>query len=188
MLRLAKYAEMNFKNAFAVRRAHELSPQVQPPMIPTPTHGSFPSGHGTEAFAVARVLFALVSTGGTKPAQDQLRELLMRQAARIAINRTVAGMHYPMDSMAGQALGLAVGEYFIERCQDPAVSASGKVASVDFDGTKVGSNDFSGGEIFDATNDAYLNLPYYKRVASDISVEHSKVLWWLWYRARGEWK
>src|SRR4030095_6798907 len=100
----------------AVLRPHELSPQVQP-MIPTPNHGSWPSGHATEAHAVARVLFELVARGAVAAADNQLRELLMRQAARIAINRTVAGMHYPVDSMAGQALGLAVGEYFIQRCQ-----------------------------------------------------------------------
>ena len=142
VVRLAKYAEMNFKNAFSVLRPHELSPQVQP-MIPTPNHGSFPSGHATEAHAVARVLFELASTAGLAklppqpppaPAVVQLREQLMRQAARIAINRTVAGMHYPVDSMAGQALGLAIGEYFIARCQPTNVAAA-NLPSVTFDGT-----------------------------------------------------
>ena len=60
VLRLAKYAEMNFKNAFGVLRPNELSPQIQP-MIQTPVHASFPSGHCTECFAVARVLYELVS-------------------------------------------------------------------------------------------------------------------------------
>ena len=41
VVQLAKHAEMNFKNAFATLRPHELSPQIQP-MIPTPNHGSFP--------------------------------------------------------------------------------------------------------------------------------------------------
>ena len=120
-------------------------------MIPTPIHGSWPSGHATEAHAVARVLFELVARGAVAAADNQLRELLMRQAARIAINRTVAGMHYPVDSMAGQALGLAVGEYFIERCQ----AAGGNVAPVTFDGAAYpGGQDFTGGEIFNARTGA----------------------------------
>ena len=69
-----------------------------------------------------------------KAANVQLRELLMRQAARVAINRTVAGVHYPADSMAGQALGFAVGEYFIQRCRAGAAPAN-NVVSITFDGS-----------------------------------------------------
>ncbi len=37
----------------------------------------------------------------------------MRIAARIATNRTVAGVHYPTDSMAGAVLGMTMAEALI---------------------------------------------------------------------------
>src|SRR3546814_18772370 len=43
-------------------------------------------------------------------------EQLMRLAARIAINRTVAGLHFPVDSAAGALLGLTLGRYLAARC------------------------------------------------------------------------
>jgi hypothetical protein len=43
-------------------------------------------------------------------------EQLFRQAARIAINRHVAGVHFPVDSVAGTVLGLALGNYAVSRC------------------------------------------------------------------------
>jgi len=189
IIRLAKYAEMHFKNAFGAPRPHELSPQIQP-MIPTPNHGAFPSGHSTEAHAGARVLFELVTKGtSTSPAAVQLREVLMRQAARIAINRTVAGMHYPVDSMAGQALGLAVADYFIRRCA--ASTAAGNVQAVTFDagGTNYGAGqDFTGLEIYDPTNDSYVSpAPSYYARGANVSVPGSATLNWLWHEAELEW-
>ena len=112
-LRLANFVEMRFKFALAVRRPHELSAQIQP-MIPCPGHGSFPSGHSTEAHTVAYLLSELIPPQTTA---TQLREQLMRQAARIAINRTVAGVHYPADSSAGQFIGLLLGQYLVARCK-----------------------------------------------------------------------
>ena len=41
-------SKMRFKHGFACQRPVELSPQVQP-MIPTPGHATWPSGHATEA-------------------------------------------------------------------------------------------------------------------------------------------
>jgi len=136
---------------------------------------------------VARVLFELVSRAPLGPEHAQLRELLMRQAARIAINRTVAGVHYPADSMAGQALGFAVAEYFIQRC---TAGAANNVASLTFDGAAYpGNQDFTGNEFYNPTTDAFMNPapPYYARVAGAITVRQSLPLNWLWRQASNEW-
>jgi len=120
-LRLANHVEMRLKHALACRRPIEFWPQVQP-MILTPAHGSLPSGHATEAFISAITLWNLLSAASaTNPYGDkELCRQLMRQAARVAINRTVAGVHFPIDSAAGALLGMTLGHYFVARCTNAA--------------------------------------------------------------------
>ncbi|MCY7304761.1 MAG: phosphatase PAP2 family protein [Rhodoferax sp.] len=113
VLQFCVYVEMRFKHALACWRPVEYNAQVQP-MITTPGHGSFPSGHATQAYAVAHVLKALLPLQAAQFAT--VVEQLDRQAARIATNRVVAGVHFPVDSMAGRMLGVALGEYFVGRC------------------------------------------------------------------------
>ncbi len=98
--------EMRFKQVLGVWRPQDLSPLVQP-IITTPGHGSFPMGHATQAFAVAQTLQHLLRL---KP-EDPLSIQLDRQAFRIAINRIVAGVHFPVDAVAGMVLGKAVAEW-----------------------------------------------------------------------------
>jgi membrane-associated phospholipid phosphatase len=105
--------EMRIKHALACRRPTEYSPQIQP-MIPTPGHGSLPSGHATESFAAAFVFYALLTEVGIAE-KEQTFIQLMRIAERIAINRTVAGVHFPVDSVAGMVLGRTLAEFFIAR-------------------------------------------------------------------------
>src|SRR4029453_12403698 len=119
-IRLANYTEQRFKPARACPRPIEFSPQVQP-IILTPGHGSFPSGHATETFISALVLLRLLQASPLPPysvAADQMRyaSQLMQLASRVAINRTVAGVHFPVDSSAGELLGLTLGQYFVNRC------------------------------------------------------------------------
>ena len=91
----------------------------------TPGHGSFPSGHATQVYAVAHVLRVLLgldeATATSRPmnlaASQAVQAQLARQAARIATNRVVAGLHFPADSMAGRMLGTALGEFFAWRCK-----------------------------------------------------------------------
>ena len=85
-------------------------------MIQTPDHSSFPSGHATEAFAIATVLNSL-DTGGT--AQKGVSDLAIpfKLAHRIAANRVVAGVHYPCDSDAGAMMGCAIGSAIISVAQ-----------------------------------------------------------------------
>ena len=127
--------EMRIKHFCSVPRPIDLSPQIQP-IIQTPGHSAYPSGHATEAFAFATVLAALrlsrdpaaqkagiitallgklttALEGATAADPDQM---LFRLASRIADNRTVAGVHYPVDSAHGALLGFGTGLVFVAHC------------------------------------------------------------------------
>ena len=98
-------------------------------MVTTPGHGALPSGHATQAYAAAYVLEKLLAMDSTTHAEEILQ--LQRQAARISTNRVVAGVHFPIDNIAGRSLGQALGEYFVERAAAP-----GKSHSYAFDGAE----------------------------------------------------
>jgi undecaprenyl-diphosphatase len=69
------------------------------PLVGVPHDGSFPSGHAASSFACATVLaFAL-------PRQAWALFLL---AAAIAWSRVYVGVHFPLDVLAGAALGVLV--------------------------------------------------------------------------------
>lgn len=94
------------------------------PIIQTPDHSTFPSGHATEAFAVATVMYILMSRKSDPslvPSDFCLHDqgqspvsnfpgipMPFRIAYRIAVNRTIAGVHFPIDSMAGAVLGFTL--------------------------------------------------------------------------------
>lgn len=101
---------MQFKNHLAVRRPVQRSALVGP-MIDTPGHGSLPSGHAMQAFMVAAVLSRLLGLDPKKEDPPLTSRLLRRLARRIAHNRVVAGVHFPMDSLAGCLLGDVLGEF-----------------------------------------------------------------------------
>ena len=98
--------ELRFKHALACPRPVAWSPQVQP-CITTPGHGSFPMGHAVQAFLTAGLLQALIGA----EADDAWGVQLTRTAFRIAINRVVAGVHFPVDLVAGLVLGLSLTRY-----------------------------------------------------------------------------
>jgi len=132
VLRVTGVIEMRVKHALACRRAVEFSPQIQP-MIATPGHGSLPSGHATESFAAAFVFYALIRRARSQSAHisqgEQTFIQLMRIAERIAINRTVAGVHFPVDSVAGMVLGWTLADFYVKR-----FSGRGDVKTRHFDG------------------------------------------------------
>ena len=188
--RFIYYVEQRFKHALACRRAQELSPQVQP-MIVTPGHGSLPSGHATEAFGYAYVLLQLLEASDNEvyKRSGMWREQLMRQAARISINRTVAGVHFPVDSAAGAVLGLTLAKYFVARC------TGGEYWAWAFDGREfLGRMDFEWRAISDAIHlhgskdhDSPPGIPPYMSPGSKPSVDRSPMLGWLWSQAVKEW-
>lgn len=111
---LAGIATMLPKHQFACRRPDEVDTRILP-LIQTPGHGSFPSAHAAQAFAMAEVAAALLRESPNHFADLEARvDLLYRQAHRIAVNRTVAGVHFPMDSTAGASLGVQIGRALLE--------------------------------------------------------------------------
>jgi len=179
-LLLASDVEMRFKHAFACPRPMELSPQVQP-MIDTPGHASWPSGHATEAFTVATVLLALLENANGTGAK--FREQLERQAARIAVNRTVAGLHYPVDSAVGRLLGTALGDFLVARCL-----GNNKLHERGFDGRKFHTP--QGGVVdFDlrvSMDDHHSG--YYEYLGKVGNIAASPLLAFMWSKAVKEWK
>jgi hypothetical protein len=103
---------MRFKHALACPRPVHLSPQVQP-IITTPLHGTYPMGHAVQAYLVAYALQKIKGWADASLGTEQLQSL----AGRISINRVVAGVHFPMDAHAGQALGHTLGQYFVAASQ-----------------------------------------------------------------------
>ena len=220
-LRFAYTVVMRIKYALACRRPHEYSPQIQP-IIACPLHGSLPSGHATEAFMFAHLLAVLSTDEGSLHGQDgklqidgkivriddqevTLRSVwvnqLMRQAARIAINRTVAGVHFPVDSVAGILLGLTLAEYVVRRC---AGKQYGEQQRYHFIGTRYpkrkgdgGINaDFNWQNFYDVDARKLEGILHYRRMSSgSVEVEAnehplpeaSRPLKWLWERAKSEW-
>jgi hypothetical protein len=128
--------EMRIKHALAVPRPMEFSWQITP-MIQTPGHGSFPAGHATESFMLATILSALMQAGNTRYAYSGWDEQFARLAARISVNRVVAGLHFPIDLAAGLALGLTVGRYFVA-----LATGEGAVTPCTFAGEAYADSDF----------------------------------------------
>jgi membrane-associated phospholipid phosphatase len=180
---LCVHVEMRFKHIFAALRPVALSPQIQP-MIETPGHGSWPSGHATEAFAVAVLLEALLNAatvGDTKSNGSASREQLQRLAARIATNRVVAGVHFPVDSACGRLLGTALAEFFVARATGGRVHQRGFDGRL-FEGPNGEALDFSLHPSMDQTRGNA-----YTRSSSTTSVGHAPLLAWLWEEALKEW-
>lgn len=178
---LAVHVEMRFKHIFALTRPGEWSAQIQP-MISTPEHGSWPSGHATEAFIVAHVIEQLMRAAKPGHAHDKghkvLHEQLQRLASRIAVNRTVAGVHYPVDSAVGRMLGTVLGELFVARCQ------GGKIREHGFDALKF---THKGGEPMDFNVQEPLDSGAGSITGKGHAIGAADLMKWMWDEAKKEW-
>lgn len=127
VLRLA----MEFSSTVVQRFKHELncprpcsfSPRVQP-MLPEPGYSAMPSGHATQSHLVAGILSQLIVPAPYGDATRQARQTawkeeavnqLERLAERVATNRVVAGIHFPIDSVAGRLLGMTLSQFMLTR-------------------------------------------------------------------------
>jgi membrane-associated phospholipid phosphatase len=184
--RLAGFVEMRLKHALGCRRPLEYSAQVQP-MILTPAHGSLPSGHATEAFIASTVLWALLRDSNHPIySGTACGEQFMRLASRIAINRTIAGVHFPVDSVAGALLGLTLGNYFVARSTNAASYVPWR-----FDGSVFpGNADFEWRLLYDVASHMQIAAPPYVSSSPVESLDaawRSPILYWLWNKALAEW-
>ncbi len=115
---------MRFKHSFACPRPSDFSAAIQP-LVEVPPHASFPAGHACEGQVIATVLAELIPNA----AGSKLGEILRSVAFRIAENRIVAGLHFPVDNLAGRLLGDALASYFVSRCI-PRIWHSGQFDAV----------------------------------------------------------
>jgi hypothetical protein len=133
VLQVTVVIEMRFKHLFACPRPLDWSPQVQP-MITTPGHGTYPMGHAAQVFAAAHVLKIMLRDAVAPVAlsADWLQQV-DRLAWRVAENRIVAGVHFPVDLWGGVKLGVALGRHAAARLRGQAVTAlpAAFVAAVD---------------------------------------------------------
>ena len=111
----------------------------------------------------------------------------MRLASRVAVNRTVAGVHFPIDSVAGCILGFCLGDYLVRRCKvDPSDNRQWT-----FDGEAFASesetHDFEWAKLEHAMSDASAAAPGLSGAAADAPAP-APILAGLWAAAVAEWK
>lgn len=91
---------MYWKDVFQRARPVQLFPALMPAII-TPSHPSYPSNHSFQSYLVAHAVLSIFKgTGAAAVMKPQLFQL----AARIGRNREIAGVHFPGDTSAGEAL------------------------------------------------------------------------------------
>jgi hypothetical protein len=125
---------MRFKHALACPRPNEYSPNIQP-MLQVPGYSAYPSGHATEGTMMKRLLLGLSGQQAGSALHAQIDAL----TKRIAEHRVVSGLHFPIDSEAGFALGDALAGYFLALARRTDASAATAWQSARFDGA-VGDN------------------------------------------------
>lgn len=100
----------------------------------------------------------------------------------------MAGVHFPVDSVAGALLGLTVGQYLVD-----IASRSGRFKGYEFKGEAFPeSEDFDWNKIYDVQADPpaiKTDTPYVGQLdqPSFAGINQSSPLHWLWCRAKSEW-
>ncbi len=194
--------ERCLKRVMSVRRPFELSSMIQP-MITTPANSAFPSGHTMEAFAMAEILADVVNQrdahqNGCVDDQRSFRQQMYKQAARVAVNRVVAGVHYPIDNMAGALAGLTLGKWLMALATPHAPTEDeGNVVEItttshafespyNDQSPDIPQTDFSLSMLLEHFKTAPARTNYYQS-NGPIAVSHAPLLFWLVEKAKSEW-
>lgn len=93
------------KATYDLPRPFVINDQVKPATDARPV-ASYPSGHATRAIVYARILSEFFPDK-----KDELTEL----GLQIGYGRVIAGVHYPMDVLAGQKLGNAYADVIVKQ-------------------------------------------------------------------------
>jgi membrane-associated phospholipid phosphatase len=100
-------ASQDGKFAYWYLRPHQLDPGITP-LFPVPNFPSYPSNHSTFSSSRSAIMAYLF------PAHADFIRAVGQEAGD---SRIWAGIHYPMDNVAGVELGKAVAQLFITRAQ-----------------------------------------------------------------------
>jgi hypothetical protein len=177
LLHCSMLVTQRLKHELATPRPMEYSPLIQP-MIQTPAYFAWPSGHATEAYVFAKLMQCL------SPQADRDKQL-HALARRIADNRVIAGLHFPVDGVAGYVLA------------DAYVDLVARLAGQKTDYLLSRSCDASAVEVERYNDDLSLDDDLYRLawIKKDIAkheqgaqatVEPSPMLAWLWKKAQAE--
>ncbi len=175
-----------FKQHFLCPRPFEYSSQIRPVVL-TPSHDSWPSGHSTEAHVTARLLSILAAQCGDGTWAAATKERLFESALRIAQNRQVAGLHFPTDTSVGRVLGDTLARY-VAAVGDPANQAA--VRAREFDAPKFYKDnllaDRNASTDLDAGFDVVGGAPFWDQPPAFPA--HASYFQWLWAKAVDEWR
>lgn len=125
---VGEYVAMRLKSVYRMRRPAQVYPWIMP-LIDGPDTPSFPSSHALQAHLISGVLKLAIPgsmapvwppTGWRPPLTGtQVAQALDRLAIRVATNREIAGVHYPMDSDCGLYVALFCLDFLYRGCQGP---------------------------------------------------------------------
>jgi membrane-associated phospholipid phosphatase len=166
------------KFALVCPRPTDYSSRTQP-VIVARGFFAFPSGHATEAFMMARLLALLMKAPASSMTEQQLQQL----AARVATNRVVAGVHFPVDGVAGRALGESLAEYLAYRA-----GRSAGWASRTFDAGKADLTALDLDLAVPIAPGAALPAYYGAKPETSAAPATPSSWTWLWDRAAVEWQ
>lgn len=97
--RVGEVVMMRLKRQFNRARPSQVCPSLYPPLA-VPGHAAYPAGHALIAHLTANCLIEVTTRGN--PAKSPYEKALNELAARIGLNRVIAGFHYKSDIRAGK--------------------------------------------------------------------------------------